>query len=211
MGIGLDAQVGAALCRPQIGGGAARAPAIAGEQAVVADAFLRLAVEVGGARNAKLVGRADDGLHQLVRFADVRSGHSAFLEIGKNVLPTPAGVAGGRPGVVILRLAMDHDKAVDGRGAAEAAAARPVDAPAVQLRLGLGMEAPVVHRMEHGLAVADRQVDPQRAIARAGFEEQHAIPAVGREPIGEHAARRAGAHDRIVSVAHTSAEVSYAA
>ena len=76
--------------------------------------------------------------------------------------------------VVVLVLAADVDQAVDRARAAQRLAARPVDAAPVHVRVGVGLEAPVVARAPHRLAVADRQVDPSERSRRAGFEQQHA-------------------------------------
>ena len=72
LGVGFDAQVLAAARRPEIGHRRAVAPAVAGEQLEVPDAFLVAAVEIGGAGNAELLGTANDGLHQLAFVLDVR-------------------------------------------------------------------------------------------------------------------------------------------
>ena len=69
--LGLDAQVGAAAGRREVGLGGAAAPALVGRQLEVAGALLARAVEVVGARHADLAGAGDEGLDQLVPRADV--------------------------------------------------------------------------------------------------------------------------------------------
>jgi hypothetical protein len=175
--IGLDAQVGAVLRGREVGLGGAAAPALVRGQLVVARAFLGSAVEVFGARHAGLLRAADEGFDELVLRRDVRhlqrpvaavEGIAAALvafgldEVGQHVVVAPAGVAERGPVVVVLALAADVDEAVDRARAAQRLAARPVDAPAVHVRVGVGLEAPVVGGAPHRLAVADGQVDPER-------------------------------------------------
>jgi len=211
--LGLDAQVGAVARRREVGlGGAAAQAAVRGEL-VVARAFLHRAVEVLGARHAGLPGAFDEGLDQLVPRADVRHlerpvaavelARAALValgthEVGQHLVVAPARVAERGPVVVVLALAADVDQAVDRARAAQRLAARPVDAAAVHVGIGIGLEAPVVDRAPHGLAVADRQVDPRRAVARPGLEQQHARGRVLAQARGQNAAGRAGAHHDVV-------------
>ncbi len=110
----------------------------------------------------------------------------------------PARVAKRGPRVVVLALTADGDQSVDRRRAAERAAARPVHLASVHPRIGLRVKPPVEDRVEHRLRVADGDVDPRIAVARTGLEQQHRMPAPGREPVGEHASRGAGADDDVV-------------
>ena len=68
------------------------------------------------------------------------------------------------------------------------------------LRLGSGSVsiAPVVHRVLVHLADAERDVDQRMRVAAARLEQQHARGAVLAQPVGQHAARRAGADDDVV-------------
>ena len=59
-------------------------------------------------------------------------------EVGKHVLPAPAGIAELAPVVVVGRLAAHVDHAVDRRAATEHLAARIAERPAVETGLGLG-------------------------------------------------------------------------
>jgi hypothetical protein len=212
--LGLDAQVGPLLHgRRQVGLGGAAAPALVRGELVVAGAFLRGAVEVAGARHADLLRAVDEGLDQLVLRGNVRNlqrsaaaveGVGAALvalgldEVGQHVVVAPAGVAQRGPMVVVLALAADVDEAVDRAGAAQRLAARPVDAPAVHVGVGVGLEAPVIGGAPHRLAVADGQVNPQRPIGRAGFEQQHARGRVFAQARRQHAAGGTGADDDVV-------------
>ena len=112
---------------------------------------------------------------------------SSLRKVRQHVGMAPAGIAGPRPAVVIVAMAADVDEAVDRARAAERLAARPVDLPPVHLRLGLGLEAPVVDGVEHRLRVPDRDVDPRVAVGRTGFEQQHRVTPVA--PRGDSRAR----------------------
>src|SRR5205085_9018158 len=119
-------------------------------------------------------------------------------EVRQHALPVPAAVAGRCPGVVILALAADVDEAVDRARAAERLAAGPVDAPAVHVGIGVGVVAPVDAVAPHRLAVADRQMDPRRGVARTGFEEEDADGGIFAQPGRENAAGRPRADDDVV-------------
>ena len=216
--LGRDAQVAPALRRLEVGLGRAAAPALVRGELVVAGACLLGAVEVVGALHAQradLLRAFDEGLDQLVLRADVRDleravraveGVRAALvafgpdEVGQHVVVAPARVAERGPVVVVLALAADVDQAVDRAGAAQRLAARPVDAPAVHVRVRVGLEAPVVGGAPHRLAVADGQVDPQRVVGRPRLQQQHPRRRVFAEPPGQHAAGRAGAHDDVIEL-----------
>ena len=85
--------------------------------------------------------------------------------------------------------------------AADHLAARIVQRAAVEPRLGLGLEHPVGARIADREQVADRDVKPDPVVLAAGFEQQHAVLRVGREPVGQHAAGRARADDDVVVLA----------
>src|SRR5260370_38065192 len=75
------------------------------------------------------------------------------------------------------------------------------DAAIVELGLGLALIEPVESGVLEQLAVAQGDVDPGMAVLAAGLEQQHAMRAGRREPVGEHAARRAAADDHVVEAA----------
>ena len=208
--LGLDAQVGPASRRLQVRDRSRAAQAVARGQLVVARAFLCRAVEVVVARNADFAGAGDERVHELMGLADVGGAKRtvaavvigraarvalAALEVRQHVVPGPALVAERSPVVVILALAADEDEAVDRARPTQTLAARPVDLPAVHRRLGLGLEHPVPGRMEHGLRIPDRHMDPRVPVALAGFQQQYAVAAALGQPVGEHAAGRARADD----------------
>jgi hypothetical protein len=220
----LDAQVRARSRRLQVADRGAAAPAVVGEELVVADAFLHAAVEVVGARHAELVRAGDDRLDQLVLLADVRAlerpvravrrRRAALValaadEVRQHVAPAPPRVAVARPAVVVLGLAAHVDQAVDRRAAAEPATARPVHAASVHPRIGVRREPPVVDRVEHRLAVPDRDVDPEVVVLGPRFEHQHARAAVGAQAVREHAARGAAADDHVVECIHVARQQGY--
>ena len=121
-----------------------------------------------------------------------------LLEVGQHVVITPAGIAALAPAIVILVLAAHIQQAVDRARSAQHLAARLKHLAAVQPRLRLGLVHPVDGFFLEQLAVAERHMDPDVGVLRAGLKQQHRMLAVGAQTIGEHAAGRAGADDDIV-------------
>ena len=217
---GRDAQIGALHRGPQIALCSAPAPALPGRELVVAGAFLAHAVEIFAARHADLAGAADEGFDQLIlgpdvghrerAIAAVESVRTALValrldEVGQHVVVAPTRVAQRGPMVVVLALAADVDQAVDRTRAAQGLAARPVDAAAVHVRIGVGVETPVVGRVPHRLAVADGQVDPERAVGWAGFQQEDTRCGVLTQSRGQYRTRGAGAdHDVVEFVCHAA-------
>ena len=119
-------------------------------------------------------------------------------KIRQHVVEAPARIAELAPMVEVLGLPADIQKPVDRRGPAEYLAARLDDRAAGAFGLRLGAVEPVVLGIGEQLGVADRHVDPDVAILAAGFQHQHAMAARCAEPVSEHAAGRAGAHDDVV-------------
>src|SRR5439155_25721633 len=115
-----------------------------------------------------------------------------LLEERQAVFPRPAAIAELGPMVVILGLAADVDEAIDRAGAAEHAAAR-IDDFALLIRLGL--EPPGQGRMVEHLHKAGRDVDQRVPVAPARLDQQHLGVRILGQPVGEHAAGRAGADD----------------
>ena len=134
-----------------------------------------------------------------------------LAEERQHVVPAPAGRAQRLPlGVVVGRAAIG-DHAHHGRAAAhdaalrEAGERRVVLAPPVHLQAGPEIRVVVVGRrigIEHvGRLLAGRRVRP-------GFEQQHVAARDRRQPVGEHAARRAAAHDDgVVALGHGGCDV----
>ena len=120
------------------------------------------------------------------------------LEIGEHVLVRPADIAELAPHVEVLRLPAHVEQAVDGAGAAEHAAARPGDGAAVEMRLRPRAELPGTRRIGEVAVVAGGNVDPGVAVAPAGLDQGDLDGRVLAQPVRQHAACRARAHDDIV-------------
>ena len=95
-----------------------------------------------------------------------------LAEVREHVGVGPARVAERGPAVVVVAMAADVDEPVDRARAAQRAAARPVDLATVHSGVRLGLELPVVDRVEHRLGVPDRHVDPGVGIARPGLQQR---------------------------------------
>jgi hypothetical protein len=110
----------------------------------------------------------------------------------------PAGRSHLRPAVIVMAIAAHIDHAVDRRGAAERFATRPIDAPVIELRLGLGVVMPIVDPRMHELAHQHGQRDQRMAVRSARLDEKNLEIRIGRQPVGDHAPRRSGANDDVV-------------
>src|SRR5262249_58545929 len=96
------------------------------------------------------------------------------LEERQDVLVAPAAIAHLGPCVEILRLAPHERVAVDCARAAEQAAARGSQSPAIGTGLGLGGVEPVGCGVGHQLGVADPNAAPAVA-GRASLKPQNAM------------------------------------
>ena len=121
-----------------------------------------------------------------------------------DVVPTPAAKAKLAPVVVIGGLSPHRDHGVDGGGAADHLAAGVGQRTAIQAGLRFGSKHPVRARIADGEEIADRNVKPDPVVVAAGFQDQHAVFRVRRKPVGEDAARSAGADDDIVEITFKS-------
>lgn len=124
-----------------------------------------------------------------------------FLEVGQQVRKRPAGAAQAGPFVVVFGVAPHIQHGIDGRGAAQCLAARLVALAAQQARLGHGFQRPVVdldrlarHHRHHACGQANQQI----AALATGLNQAHAVRAGLGQARGQHAARRAAAHDDVV-------------
>src|SRR3984893_5867348 len=186
-GADLDPQIGAFQRRAQIGNGSTASPLVAHGQLQWADPILLGAVEVIVAAIAGLFCSRDEGVVEFVTGAQV--GHvertagtvmrvrTALLvlsatEIREHVVVGPAGVAELAPQVEILTLPADVNEPVDRARPAEHLAARPWQAPAGELGLGLGLKLPGDLWGGDGSGEGGRGVGPRGAVLAAGFEEQ---------------------------------------
>ena len=120
------------------------------------------------------------------------------LEIGQHVGPAPADVSKLPPSVIVQRMAADIDHTVDRGAAAQDAAARIFQHPPVEARLRLGSVAPIRAWMVEVEEIPDRNMDPGMAVLAASLQQADPDRRIRRQPIGQHAARRARAHDHVV-------------
>ena len=112
----------------EVSGGCAPASPFAGGRLDIASPELRRAIEIIVTWNAKVFGGLMERLTQRMRRRQVRHGNRppysvkfacasllifAFLEIGQNVIPTPAGATLRLPAVKVFGLAAHIDHAVD--------------------------------------------------------------------------------------------------
>ncbi len=219
LGAGQDVEVGPP---PHVGAEerAGRAPALAVLDIVVVapDAFLLGPVEVGVERVAGLHPRLDEGVEQrigaggrahrqlaarAVEFAGAAVVRLGLAEGLQHLVVGPVAQPHLRPAVVVQPVAAGVDHAVDRRGAAQHPPARPGDAAAVQMRLGLGGEAPVAVAPGEQAPGHDRHAEHRVPVAGARLDQQHAAATVGRQPVGQYASGRAGAHDDdVVATGH---------
>ena len=204
---GLDVEVLAVPDRVQVGASGGE-PAAAVQVAVEPrEPLLPVAVDVVGERVAGLLrrrrrtprragsrparARAPAGRRRRASRRRRQAGLHA-LEVGQAVGVVPLlHPRLGRPALVVHRVAALEDHPVDARGAAEDLAAGVHDPAAVQVRLGVGLVAPVVEaaadRERQRRGHVDERVD--LPVGVPGLEDQDAGAAVRREPVGQRAAR----------------------
>ena len=154
-GVGEDMQIGATARRRQVRLGGAVAFAVFLGDLVQAHALLRGAVEIVGARQTGLHTGFDKALRERVGVAQVghvqRPGLAMQIaaealialgpdEPGQHILPAPARVAHGGPGVVVLRMATHVDHGVGRTAAAERAAARLQTTATLEAWLRFGVQ-----------------------------------------------------------------------
>ncbi len=123
-----------------------------------------------------------------------------LAEIRQHVAKGPALVPRRRPVVEIVRLAAHVDHRVDRAGAALHFAAWAIDRPVVEFLLGLAVVHPVVGFVVVRLGETHRDLEPERAVLAARFEQQHRMVTRRRKAIGENAARRTRADDNVIVV-----------
>ena len=207
----LHLQVSAPHRRAQEGARRRHAAAALGGELVQPHALLLRAVEVGIEGEARRFARGNEVAAQRMRVvADVgdvqRPAPSAIGGIargiildrlvgGQHLVEAPAGIAGALPVLVVLGMAADIDHGIDRGGAAQDLAARIVVALPVEAGIGLGLVHPVDAGVVEGLAIAQGHLHEEAAVAAARLQHQHAVAPVRREPLGQYAAGRTGAHD----------------
>src|SRR5258708_25931078 len=123
-----------------------------------------------------------------------------LAEIRQYVAKRPALVARRGPVVEIMRLPAHVDHRVNRAGTALHLAARTIDRPVVEFLFGLAVIHPVIGFVVVRLGETHRDLEPERALLAARFEQQHRILARRREAIGENAARRTRTDDDVIVV-----------
>ena len=217
--VGLDGEVGPRHRRVEIGDGCAATPAVLDRVLVAADAFVVAAVEIAVPLQARGLARVGEGLRQRIlegRPAGAEWAVAAavgvgavlpgllLFEIGQRVGVRPRRQAVGRPAVVVAAVAPRIGHGVDRGRAADHLAARALDPPPGQVRLGLGEVHPVVHAVGEDLAPGQGNVNPRIAVPAAGLEHQHIGVAVLGQPVRQHAAGRTRADDDVVVTLYRS-------
>ena len=123
------------------------------------------------------------------------------LEDGQDVVPAPALVAEPLQFVVVGPVPAVVDHAVDRARAAEYLAAGPELGSLVGPERRGGV-APHVLLVLHQQPRALGHVEHRMAVGAARLDQEHRGARVGRQPVGEHAARRSGAGDDVVVSGH---------
>ena len=200
-------QIGAPAGRRQIAG--RRAMAVPGTDGalIIGDAFLAGAVVIGIDRHPHGRRAGDERLAKRMAFMNIRDmlwaadavkivrPIGAVLgapKIRQHIAIGPARIAALRPGVEIMGLATHVEMAIDGTGTAEQFAARKGDRPAVHTVAGGGFKAPGEAWMVDRLDKPGRHSHEGVAVVATGLQQKHRDFRVRRQPIGQHAPRRAG-------------------
>ena len=121
------------------------------------------------------------------------------LEIGQAMGVVP--VRGARlfgPAVEVAGMATNIDHAVDRGRTAQALAAWRIDPSPGKPRLGLALELPSIARIVHRVEHARGHVDEDRIVASARLDQQYRNLRVLTQPVGQHAACRARAHNDVI-------------
>ena len=187
-----------------------------------AEALLLEAVHVLGKGVAGLLCRLQERLVQ--RVAALAPGHAQGpftaavpagaqlvrlrpAEVGQAVRVVPARGALALPALVVLGVPTHVDHGVERRGATPDAAPRPVQHAAVQARLRLGVVAPVVrvvaqvgHEGRGHVDLPAEPLAPRVHVLGPGFQQQHMLVGVLREPARQHAAGGARTHHHVAVV-----------
>ncbi len=210
---GLDPQVRPRQGRPKIGVGRAPASAVMHGHVEGAEALLLRAVQVAANRIARLPRRLDEGVVKRIALTAAlgveRPAAAAIgvvtpcvvfrpLEIGQDIGIGPTGGAQLPPMVEVARIAAHINHAVDAGGTAEHPTARAMHSSPAEMGLRLAIVAPVVTAAVHRDRQGRRHLDDRAAVAAAGLQQQHSIPAVATQPVGQYAAGGSGADDDIV-------------
>src|ERR1019366_4647879 len=219
----LDLQIASALGRAKIRYRSARSSSVPRRRLEKTGALLGCAVEVGIFGYAGLRRGSDEcrgervGVTQIgnrLRTANTVKIVSAallvlgFLEIRQDVVITPSAVAVLAPAIIILVLAANVEQAVDRTRSAQDLAARLKYRTPLQSRFRFGLVHPVDALILEQPAISERHVDPEVAVLRTSFEQQHRIFSVCTQTICEHASRRPCADDDVVEFQNFGEEIT---
>ena len=223
--VGHEAEIAPTRCRPEKGIGRIDAPPIMDIDVVNAEPGLPRAIEIIVAAEAALAGRREECIverpviprparleRSLGGMERTIAAPAAFrlLEIGQHLAERPAGETRRGPAVIVAGIAANVDHAVDRRRPAEAAAARPVDAPPAEPRLRLGAVHPVMPRPAEHIAIGTGHRHQQAVAAAARFDQHDRGGAVGAQPVGQHRAGRPGTENEVVATrAHRGPTVTF--
>src|SRR5258708_22622362 len=95
-------------------------------------------------------------------------------------------------------LAANEDQAIERRGAAEHAAARPDDGAAARDLARFGGEQAGEPLVVDGSVIADRKLEPEVAVGSSRLQQQDAAGRVGGQPVRDHPNRRTPADDNVI-------------
>ena len=210
MGMGLDAQIGAAShVRVDIGARGAAAFAVLLRQLIDAEALMLVGIEILAQAELRFLrGLQEDLLYRIAGARLVDGERPALavifaaeigivfraLEVGQHVGERPAGIAERGPLIVVGAVAADIDHRVDRRRAAEPLAARLIADAAVEALLRHGVEGPVVDVAGDHQHECERRRDHPIVVLAAGVQHRHRNVRILRQPPRHRAAARAAAH-----------------
>ncbi|MCY1417201.1 hypothetical protein D9M71_327290 [compost metagenome] len=212
-GAGQYLEVAALQIRGEVGLGRAAALTVALGDLIHECAFLLGTVVVRGALDAIELGGLDKGSVQGARAGHLGDAQRTVLamvvivqavvlfgldEVRQHVGIRPALVALRCPVIVVVAVTTHIQHGVDRTGTAQGLAPWLIAATAVEARLHLGLEGPVVDpRGQHGNH-AHRSMDQYAAVAAAGFDQADADARVFAEAAGDHTACRASSDDEVI-------------
>ena len=181
----------------------------------IADAFIVAGVEIRNLANSHFLrgvaDRVEDGPGQSRRLDPPAAAGAVVLALAEkmilqpperrqHVVITPTRKSELTPVIVVGGLSAHRDHGVDGGGAADHLAARIGQRAAVEAGFRLGPEHPVGAGIADRKEIADRDVEPDPVVAAAGFQDQHAVFRIGRQPVGDDATGGTRADDDIVEI-----------
>ena len=217
--ISFDGEVGALLCRFEIGFGGTAAHAIADIGLRQMRALLQTTVVVVGLRQSPGLARAEEAVIKNVIAVALDDAHRAivaalrrglaepgleFFEIGQAVRIGPALEAKVFPAVIIFRVAAHPDHAIDRRTSAKATATGLSQAAIVQMRFRLARVAPVIYFAFNRKRQSRRHTNGQRIGNGSCLQQAHGHIFLRRKAVGQNTTRRACTDDHIIKTGHVN-------